>query len=648
MKPEHQGTQSGLPPPRRRIFVAITGLTPVIILFLFELFLRLIHYGPDLSLFKSETIQGKTFFMMNPHVKGRYFYQVEFNPSTSPNNFEVPKPAGTYRIFCLGASTTVGYPYWFNGSFATFLRDRLRAIFPQRNIEVINLGMTATNSYAVADIASELPACQPDCIIVYDGHNEFYGAMGVASHESLGRSLWVNRLYLRLVRYHTFMLLRDVVSGITGLFRRSDEGLPPATMLERLSHGQYVPYGTELYREGLAVFTENLAELRDICGRAGIPLILSTQVSNLRRQPPFFSRSNPQTPPVEQVRFNVAFNQAIAGYLNGDFDSALASLHGITGSDTVRADLRFRIAQCLDTLSRRHEAALEYEYARDFDQLRLRASTDFNDAIRAMEDRKTLFVADVERAFAASSPDSLIGNEFITEHLHPNLAGYFLMARLYADLLRAHGLVGDVQAWQVADTLSDTRLWTERNATELDEMIGARKTAILTSGWPFRDQPPTIPSLPPADTLGQIVDLVIRDRINWERAHLEAAAYYARHQQLDSAAREYRVVAAEAPFEAFPLIRLGELLLQAGNVDGAQEAFRRSLQREETSRGFAGLGGIALRAGNIREAASSYQRALQLARTPEERAESAYALALLHLRSGDQAPESLSRTDGGR
>jgi tetratricopeptide (TPR) repeat protein len=637
LKPSQKNNAPELPPARRKLFLTITLLTPLLILLLLELFLRLIHYGPDLSLFASETIRGKSYLTMNPRVKGRYFYQIDFNPSTSPDLFVNPKPAGTFRIFCLGASTTVGYPYWFNGSFPTFLRDRLRATFPRKSIEVINVGMTATNSYAVADIARELPAYQPDCIIVYDGHNEFYGALGIASHESLGRSRWVNRLYLRAVHYRTFALLRDVVSAIGSLFRRTNEDLPPATMMERLSRGQYVPYDSDLYRDGLTVFRENLGELRDICRAAGIPLLLSTQVSNLRRQPPFISASGPKKLPGEQVTFNLAFNSGVTSYLNGEFSNALATFRGIRGSDTLRADLHYRLAQCLDTLSRPREAAGEYTQARDLDQLRFRASSDFNEAIRAMEDGSHLLVVDIEKAFAASSPDSLIGSEFITEHLHPNLTGHFMMARVYAGILRSHGLVvQDADAWRDADTLSDTRLWNERNATELDEMIGARKTAILTSGWPFGDQPPAVPSVLDTDTLGQIVELFMRDRISWERAHLEAAAYFTRHGSFEDAVREYRVVAAEVPFDATPLVMLGELFARAGKTDQAREAFQHSLQREETSRGYSGLGGIAVLGGAIAEATREYEKAVQLARSPEERGGSQYVLALLYLRSGDR------------
>ncbi len=573
---------------------------------------------------------------MNPEVKGRYFFQVDFRPGIAPHYFPHPKPAGTYRIFCLGASTTVGYPYWFNGSFSAFLRDRLAAIFPNKNIEVINLGMTATNSYTVADIARELPEVQPDCIIVYDGHNEFYGALGVASRESPGRLRWVNRLYLRLIRYRTVLLMRDLFSGVADMFGESDGGLSSGTMMERLSRGQDVPYGSEVYHQGIAVFRENLEELRDICVQAGVPLIVSTQVSNIRRQPPFVSKSDTGASAANRVAFNVAFNEAIADYLNGHFSSSLSKLRGIAGPDTLRADLHFRIAQCLDTLMRPVEAHAEYLLARDLDQLRFRACSDINNALRSMADGERVIVADLEKSFAAWSPDSLTGNEFIVEHLHPNLWGYFMIAREYADILRAHGFVADAGEWHPADTLTEARLWEERNATILDELIAARKTAILTSGWPFRDQPPTLQAIPSTDTLGQIVEVATRGGLSWKDAHMDAAAYYSLQLNLSEAVREYRTVAGELPFDPTPLVSLGELLARAGKPDEARQAFQRSLEREETARAYSGLGALTLHAGAVMEAASYYQKAVGLSHSTEERAEGQYKLALLHLQTGDR------------
>ena len=265
----------------------ITLSFPLVLFIALEVGLRAFHYGPNLSLFTEDTVAGKKVYIKNPEVKGRYFTRFLFNPSTSPDYFSRAKPTGTFRIFCLGGSTTVGYPYWYNAAFSTFLRDRLRRIFTDKNIEVINVGMTATNSYTVLDMTQELINYEPDLFIVYDGHNEFYGALGVASHESFASARWLTLAYLKLVHYRTFLLLRDAYQRVTTIFRSASAPDMGGTMMEKLARGQYITYGSALYRDGFEIFKSNLEDLKALCERHNTPVILSSQVSNLRGQPPF-------------------------------------------------------------------------------------------------------------------------------------------------------------------------------------------------------------------------------------------------------------------------------------------------------------------------------------------------------------------------
>ncbi|HLF19745.1 MAG TPA: hypothetical protein VI704_03050, partial [Bacteroidota bacterium] len=289
-KQKHQSPELNVQ--KKRIFFAITVALPFVLLIGSELLLRWFNYGPDLSLFTQHEIRGQKYYLMNPEVKSRYFGTLNFAPTTSPEYFLASKPAGTYRIFCLGGSTTVGYPYWYNGSFSSYLRDRLKAAFPQRNLEIINLGMTATNSFTVLDMARELVACQPDLIIVYDGHNEFYGALGVASQQTVGSSRIAAQLYLRMVHVRTFQFLRDWIQTILGFFSSPDRPRSRSTMMETLARNRYVSFGSSLYESAFSAFKENLEDLKAICREEDIPLLIGTQVSNLRDRPPFISNNS--------------------------------------------------------------------------------------------------------------------------------------------------------------------------------------------------------------------------------------------------------------------------------------------------------------------------------------------------------------------
>jgi len=543
-----------LSPQKKYLFTILTLLFPVLLYAVLELTLRLAHYGPDLSVFQSRTVDGRLWYSMNPEVKTRYFPQSSTGAPSSPDLFQHPKPHGTYRIFCLGGSTTVGFPYWRNASFPTLLRERLRAVFPRRTIEVINLGMTATNSFTVLDLARELPSFEPDLLIVYDGHNEFYGALGVASRETPLGSRWLTLLYLKLIHSRVFLLVRDSYERIRGLIDHSADHPFRGITMESLAKGKTIPYGSRQYGEALSVFEANLHDLRNLCRDHHIPLLLSTQVSNLRGRPPFESRRSDLLQSADRTAIDSLLSAGEEFLKGHDWERALEKFRKVTQLDSLHAGTHFAVACCLDVLQRRGDARQEYVRARDYDQLRFRTSSDFNEAILRMDDGAATGVVDMERAFMAHSPDSLIGNELILEHLHPTAYGSFLMAKGFATVMRQRALLAPPVEWTQNDTLADVSIWDKAPITELDERIAARRTEILIAGWPFSRTESTPSPLAPGDTLGHIAQRFIDGRCGWMNAHQDAAAYYAGIGDRVRSERERRVLENQVPEHMRPLL----------------------------------------------------------------------------------------------
>jgi len=633
--PEENRAISRLTPAKRRAFTALTIAFPFVLLIALELGLRVFHYGPNLALFTTQDIRGRTFHTMNPQVRNRYFSRMEFNPSTSPDFFEMPKPPGAYRIFCLGGSTTVGYPLWYNAAFSSFLRDRLRALFPERRIEVINIGMTATNSFTVLDFARDLSDCEADLLVVYDGHNEFYGALGVASHESLGSSRLATRLYLRLIHIRTFLLARDAYNRVTNLFSPSGENEAPGTMMERLARGRYIPFDSDTYRNGLAIFSENLNDLSLLCQERRVPLILGSQVSNLRHQTPFISGNNEALTPERRLVFQQKLNSGLSFLMDDKAGEALQALRGAVDIDSLHAEARFVLARCLDTLGRKQEARAEYVRARDLDQLRFRTSSDFNRTITALDNGGTIAVVDMERVFAAASRDSIVGNELIFEHLHPDTRGHFVMARAFASAMRDRSLLATATEWAKRDTMNDEQLWGRRTVTELDEVIARRKVEILTSGWPFSPGPPTVRSIDPLDTLGQIAEQVTRSRWTWQKAHEEALAHYLRVRDDANTEREYRALVGQNPLDIQPQLQLARFYLDRGRVEDMRTLLLGSLEVQETILAYRALGDLALRQHRFEEAAGHYRNTGRFAQTDAERLENGFLQSLAFYRAGE-------------
>ena len=636
------------PPPtgfKRLAFTAFMLSVPLLLLVLCEIVLRLVHYGPDISLFTRIEVGGKAYLVMNPAVGQRYFPGTEFTPATSSDAFPVDKAPGTFRVFCLGGSTTAGYPYWFNGAFSTFLRTRLRALFPDRTIEVVNCGLTATNSFTVLDFTRDVAREGADLIIVYDGHNEFYGALGVASRESPTGFRALTELSLRLLRFRTYLLLRDAYTGIRKALAGRSASEERGTMMERLARGENIPYRGSRYMEALATFRENLRATAALCAGSGVPLLLGTQVSNVRTVRPFVSIPRPGLSAGAAAAFTAALQEGLAALAAHQPAQALEPLRRALGIDSLRGDAMYALARCLDATGDRDGARDAYIRARDLDQLRFRASGDFNAAIREAARPGTVAVVDMEALFAGASPDSIVGNELIFEHLHPTARGAFLMARSYAQAMERAGLIAGEEVWRTRDTVTDERLWGERPITLLDERIAARKVAILTSGWPFREGVPVVPAVGAADTLGQIVEHVTRARWTWGEAHEAALAYYRKRMEWDAVEKEFRTIISQMPLDIQPQLALARFYMERGEYTAMTGVLEATLAVEPTKLAERSLGDLALQARQPRRAVAYYLALGAFPQDTGELQENGYLLALAYAQAGelDSARATASR-----
>ena len=163
------------------IFSVITLLFPLAFLILLELGLRAARYGGETPLFEApEKLHGR-YLVPGRRVAARYFPRAKSPPTPPVDAFLVKKPTHGMRIFVMGESAAAGFPYPANAALSNVVHDALQDVLPNDTIEVVNLGIAATNSYTIADLAPEVIAQHPDAILIYAGHNEYYGALGPLS-----------------------------------------------------------------------------------------------------------------------------------------------------------------------------------------------------------------------------------------------------------------------------------------------------------------------------------------------------------------------------------------------------------------------------------------------------------------------------------
>ena len=127
-----------LSPGKKLIYNFILIFIPFLILFLLEILLRIIGFGDNLNLFIDHPDKEfKEYKIVNPLIGKKYFQKLEY---TSPPNdiFLKEKPDNEFRIFVIGSSTVIGFPYDYNLMFSRILQERLQDSYPEKSIEVVN------------------------------------------------------------------------------------------------------------------------------------------------------------------------------------------------------------------------------------------------------------------------------------------------------------------------------------------------------------------------------------------------------------------------------------------------------------------------------------------------------------------------------
>ena len=545
---------------RQRLFFAITVATPFVLLLLLEGALRLFWEGGRLPLFVRAPIASGEYLVANRDVGRRWFAAEQTPPAAMPEPFLQRKPANGYRVFVLGESSTAGFPYPRNVTFSRLLRDALRDGRPGDTVEVINLGIAATNSYAMLDLAGDVIAQRPDAVLIYAGHNEWYGALGVGSTETLSLPPSLVRFTLRLQRLRTVLALRQGIAWARSRIAGDRVPLESASLMESLARDKEITLGSDAFARGVRQFGENLGAIADEFRDAGIPVFIGSPVSNLRDQKPFASPVN-----------------AAPGGADGIFAEGAAAL---AAGDTARA----------------REA---FTHARDMDVVRFRAPTAFDSVTRAVAARHGATFVPVGEAFARAAPSGIPGRELFLEHVHPNPRGHSVIAQAFFEALRAAPprpvRADSVKAWEEYER--------ERWLSELDTLVAEHARRTLLVRWPFvsadsqRDYRATYR---PTDLVDSMAFVVSRGA-PWEAAKLRLAEHFEQSGALDAAILEYRGLARDAPYFETPHRLLARALARSGDIAGAEVEFRRALAIQPTAMAAHALALMSLRQRRVPE-----------------------------------------------
>jgi len=545
------------------VFFVITLALPFALLGLLEVGLRIGNYGGDTSAFETPAALQGNYRVPGRNVGKRYFPQERFPPSPPGDAFLVNKPAHSMRIFVMGESSAAGFPYPPNGTFSRVLRDALTDVLPADTVEVVNMGMAATNSYTIVDLAAEVIDQKPDAVIIYGGHNEYYGALGAGSTESLGSFPSFVRMYLALQRLKTFVLLRNATNGVLRIVRggRSTSDIEAdATRMESVVGDQRITLGGKTYERGVKQYESNLRVAIGAFRDAGIPVFVGSTPSNLRDIAPF----GPSAIPPDSTATVV-------------FDSARAIL--ATG-DSV------------------HAAAM-YARARDLDVIRFRAPAEFQKVVeRVARDTKAVYVP-VSEGFAAASRYRIPGSDLFLEHVHPNQEGYVLLARMYFDAIQRAGFLGrksDMSRFAGWDAYRS-----RMQLTDLDQRIAYHTIKTVTTRWPFLPVSRQLDyrgTYEPASFVDSLAFNVSRGGMPWAQAKAMLGQRYSMSGNVDAAVAEYNGLIRDKPAIEVAWRLAGRALLAANRPQDAKPYLERAHALEPTGFTSFSLGVMAMQEKN--------------------------------------------------
>jgi lysophospholipase L1-like esterase len=189
---------------------------------------------------------------------------------------EQPKPAGRYRIACLGGSTTYDDGVADGDTYPLKLEGLLRAAHPERDLEVVNCGVPSyTSAESLANLAFRVLDLQPDAIVLYEGIND-----------------WRTRNY---VNYDgAYFHFRKVWDGSTAHW---DAG-PPGTemagginpLIQFLQPAENGDIAENIKRSGFGAFRRNLQSMCGIARAHGVAVVMVSNVvdeSNPAKDPIF-------------------------------------------------------------------------------------------------------------------------------------------------------------------------------------------------------------------------------------------------------------------------------------------------------------------------------------------------------------------------
>jgi tetratricopeptide (TPR) repeat protein len=340
--------------------------------------------------------------------------------------FAVPKPPGRFRVFCLGGSTTVGYPYSPQQAWPRVLERSLRELFPERDIEVINVAGQSYGSGRVLSLLRGIVKYQPNLVVAALGDTEFTeDSFRVAVAAQPKDVAWLHGLYL------SRMLKQLLPQPAVEIPVVAVEDVDPADFLfapmpDNTRFYEVTPQGRQKI---MKQFGDNLDAMVEVVAAAKIPLLLCTLPSNITSWEPTKDNNVPADK-ARYLRWQRLWDEAQRFAQTGDYPRALDRFATARLLWSDNADFSFDYGQTLLGAGQAAEALQWLSRARDLDPMPYRATSAALETVRRASSAEGVLLADLASEFIAMQQGGVLEEMLILDHAHPTPLGQLEIARI--------------------------------------------------------------------------------------------------------------------------------------------------------------------------------------------------------------------------
>jgi tetratricopeptide (TPR) repeat protein len=192
----------------------------------------------------------------------------------------------------------------------------------------------------------------------------------------------------------------------------------------------------------------------------------------------------------------------------------------------------------------------------------------------------------------------------MTDHLHPNVDGYFLMAEGFLNALRDHGMIE--KCWDSTRMKPWTYYRNNWGYTELDSVIAAIRIKHLKAGWPFQSET-TINNFRATYIPDGIIDSLAFTTIKYRdvtssMVHKKLATYYESIGDFKRASKEYLSLAYISPSDVPSYYYAADLAFKAKECTNAIRYLQESPNADTSSYVQLSLASIYYSQKNYRDA----------------------------------------------